>query len=83
MSTINAQSINIDLYWVVYYNKVCHAIPTEKDEIDVCAHNMRPLLEILLPYMSECSDPVFSKRLQQQHIKKLFPVDRIVNDQNQ
>lgn len=70
-------------YWVVYYNKVCHAIPTEKDEIDVCAHNMRPLLEILLPYMSECSDPVFSKRLQQQHIKKLFPVDRIVNDQNQ
>lgn len=69
-------------YWVVYYNKVCHAIPTEKDEIDVCAHNMRPLLEIMLPYMSECLDPVFNKRLQQQNAKKLFPVDKIVNDQN-
>ena len=70
-------------YWVTYYNNVCQAIPTERDEIDVCAHNMRPLLEILLPYMSECSDPIFSKRLQQQNVKKLFPVDKIISDQNQ
>ena len=69
-------------YWIIYYDKVCQAIPTEKDEIDICAHNMRPLLEILLPYMSECSDPVFSTRLQQQNIKQLFPVDKIINDQN-
>lgn len=69
-------------YWVVYYDKVCKAIPTDRDEIDICAHNMRPLLELIMPYMSECSDPKFSKRLENQHYEKLFKVDQIVNDKS-
>lgn len=69
-------------YWVIYYDKICQAIPTEKDELDVCAHNMRPLLELIMPYMSECSDPKFSKRLHSQHWEKLFKVDEITNGKN-
>lgn len=67
-------------YWVIYYNKVCQAVPSNKDEIDLCAHNMRPLLEILLPYLSECSNPIFSKRLVNQEYIKLFPVNKIRDD---
>lgn len=66
-------------YWIIYYDKVCQAIPSDKDELDVCAHNMRPLLELVLPYMSECSDPEFSKRLVNQHFVKLFKVDGVTN----
>ena len=69
-------------YWVIYYDNVCQAIPTDRDEIDVCAHNMRPLLELIMPYMSECSDPKFSQRLTKQHYEKLFKVDEIVGDKN-
>lgn len=69
-------------YWVIYYDKVCKVIPTDRDEIDICAHNMRPLLELIMPYMSECSDPQFSERLKNQHYEKLFKVDQIVNDKN-
>jgi len=75
------KEINGD-YWVIYYDKVCHAIPTDRDEIDLCAHNMRPLLELIMPYMSECSDPQFSQRLVKQHYEKLFKVDNIVNDKD-
>lgn len=64
-------------YWLIYYNdvKVCKAIPTEQEAIECCAHNIRPLVDILLPYMSECSDPVFCKRLEKQSYIKLFTVD--------
>lgn len=68
-------------YWVIYYNKVCQAIPSNKDEIEMCAHNMRPLLNIVLPYISECSDPIFSKRLLGQECIKLFPINKIIDDQ--
>lgn len=68
-------------YCVIYYNKVCQAIPSNKDEIEMCAHNMRPLLNIVLPYMSECSDPIFSKRLLEQEYIKLFPINKIIDDQ--
>lgn len=69
-------------YWIIYYNKVCQAIPSNTEEIEMCAHNMRPLLEIVLPYMSECSDPIFSKRLSEQECIKLFPINRIIDDSN-
>lgn len=69
-------------YWVIYYNKVCQAIPSKKEEIDMCAHNMRPLLDIVLPYMSECSNPVFSKRLSEQEYTELVPINKIIDDNN-
>lgn len=46
--------------------EICKALPSDEDEIKSCAHNIRPLVDMLLPYMSECSDPVFSKRLEKQ-----------------
>lgn len=67
-------------YWVIYYNKVCNAIPTEKDEIEACGYNMRPLLDIVMPYMSECSDLVFSERLDKQEYIKLFTVNHLRDD---
>lgn len=67
-------------YWVIYYDTVCKAIPTDRDEIDMCAHNMRPILEIIMPYMSECSDPLFSQRLGTQHYSQLFKITEIVSD---
>lgn len=67
-------------YWVIYYDAICKAIPTERDEIDMCAHNMRPILEIIMPYMSECSNPLFSQRLGTQHYSKLFKITEIVSD---
>lgn len=70
-------------YWVIYYNEVCNALPTEEDEILMCAHNMRPLLELILPYMSECSDATLSQRLMKQPFVKLFPVSRIRDDNTQ
>ena len=69
-------------YWVIYYDNICQAIPTDRDEIDICAHNMRPLLELIMPYMSECSDPKFSERLAKQHYEKLFKIDQITNDKS-
>lgn len=69
-------------YWVIYYNKACQAIPSNKEEIEMCAHNMRPLLEIVLPYMSECSAPVFSKRLLMQEYIKLFSINSIRDGKN-
>lgn len=50
-------------YWVIYYDQICSAIPTDLDEIKMCAHAIRPLLELASPYLSECSDPRFCKRL--------------------
>ena len=69
-------------YWLIYYNNihVCKALPTDKKEIDYCAHNIRPLLDMVLPYMSECSDPVFCQRLQNQSYKQLFPIGKIRDD---
>lgn len=69
-------------YWLIYYNDVavCRALPTEKKDIDCCAHNIRPLLDIMLPYMSECTSPVFSERLKKQSFVQLFPLDRIRDD---
>ena len=68
-------------YWVIYYDQVCNSIPTDVDEIKMCAHSMRPLLELTEPYLSECSNPVFSKRLISQHYIKLFPISKIRDDQ--
>lgn len=69
-------------YWLIYYNdiEICKALPTDEDEIKSYAHNIRPLLDMLLPYMSECSDPVFSKRLEKQHYVKLFTVKDLRED---
>lgn len=69
-------------YWLIYYNNihVCKALPTDKKEIDYCAHNIRPLLDMVLPYMSECSNPVFCQRLQNQSYKQLFPISKIRDD---
>lgn len=67
-------------YWVVYYHQICSAIPKDVNEIKMCAHAMRPLLELASPYLSECSNPVFSKRLASQPYKKLFPIGQIMND---
>lgn len=69
-------------YWLVYYNSVniCKALPTNNDEIKNFAHNVRPLLDMLLPYMSECSDPIFSKRLNNQQYVKLFTVKDLKED---
>lgn len=69
-------------YWLIYYDdvKVCKALPKDKKELECCAHNTRPLLDMVLPYMSECSDPTFCKRLQNQHFNKLFPINKIRDD---
>lgn len=69
-------------YWLIYYDNidVCRALPTKKADIQCCAHNMRPLLDMVLPYMSECSDPVFSERLSKQSYKPLFSIDKIRDD---
>lgn len=67
-------------YWIIYYNEICQAIPSSKEEIEICSYNMRPLLEIMLPYISECSNPIFSKRLSEQKYIKLFSVNNIISD---
>lgn len=67
-------------YWLIYYDQICNAIPTNEDEIKMCAHCMRPLLDLVTPYMSECSHPVFSQRLQTQHYNALFPIHKIRDD---
>ena len=67
-------------YWVIYYDQICSAIPTDINEIKMCAHAMRPLLELISPYLSECSDEIFSKRLSSQHFKKLFLINEIMDD---
>lgn len=69
-------------YWLIYYNdiEICKALPTDEDEIKSCAHNIRPLVDMLLPYMSECSNPVFSKRLEKQHFVKLFTIKDLRED---
>lgn len=69
-------------YWLVCYNSVniCKALPTNNDEIKNFAHNVRLLLDMLLPYMSECSDPIFSKRLNNQQYVKLFTVKDLKED---
>lgn len=61
-------------YWLIYYNgiDICRALPTDINEIKSYAHNIRPLLDMLLPYMSECSDPVFCRRLESQHNMKNY-----------
>lgn len=69
-------------YWLIYYNSIdiCRALPTDIDEIKNYAHNIRPLLDMLLPYMSECSDPIFSKRLENQQFVKLFTINSLKED---
>ena len=69
-------------WWLIYYDNinVCKALPKNKKDIDSCAHNIRPLLDMILPYMSECSDPIFSQRLQNQSFKELFPINKIRDD---
>jgi Fe-S-cluster containining protein len=67
-------------YWLIYYDKICNAIPTSEDEIKMCSHCLRPLLDAVSPYLSECSDPIFSKRLKEQHYNKLFPISMIRDD---
>lgn len=69
-------------YWLIYYDNVtvCKALPKDRKEISYCAHNIRPLLDMVLPYMSECSNPIFCKRLDKQSYKKLFPINKIRDD---
>ena len=67
-------------YWVIYYNKACNALPTDREEIEACGYNIRPLLEIVMPYMSECSDPILSERLNKQEYIKLFSVNHLRDD---
>lgn len=69
-------------YWVIYYSNVCKAIPTNGEEIDMCSHNIRPILDIVLPYMSECSDPIFCEKLKNQEFIKLFPINKILDGKN-
>ncbi len=66
-------------YWMVYYNKVCKAIPTNDDEINMCAHNMRPILDIILPYMSEFSSLIFCEKLKNQDYIKLYEINTILD----
>lgn len=69
-------------YWLIYYDDVniCRSLPSDIEEIKAYAHNIRPLLDIILPYMSECSMPIFSKRLENQSYKKLFTVKSLRED---
>ncbi|MBD5470750.1 MAG: YkgJ family cysteine cluster protein [Lachnospiraceae bacterium] len=69
-------------YWLIYYNSIdiCRALPTDINEIKNYAHNIRPLLDMLLPYMSECSNPIFSKRLENQQYIKLFTIRSLKED---
>ena len=69
-------------YWLICYNDIdiCKALPRDEDEIKNYAHNIRPLVDMLLPYMSECSNPVFSKRLEKQHYIKLFTIKDLRED---
>lgn len=69
-------------YWLIYYNdiEICKALPNDEEEIKSYAHNIRPLVDMLLPYMSECSDPIFSKRLEKQHFVKLFTIKDLMED---
>lgn len=69
-------------YWLIYYNSIdiCKALPTDTNEIENYAHNIRPLLDMLLPYMSECSNPVFCKRLENQNYVKLFTIKSLKED---
>jgi len=69
-------------YWLIYYNSIdiCRALPSDMNEIKNYAHNIRPLLDMLLPYMSECSDPIFSKRLEKQQYVKLFTIRSLKED---
>lgn len=69
-------------YWLIYYNSIdiCKALPDDITEIQNYAHNIRPLLDMLLPYMSECSDPKFCTRLDKQSYVKLFTVKSLKED---
>lgn len=69
-------------YWLIYYNdiEICKALPEDRDEIMNYAHNIRPLLDMLLPYMSECSDPIFCERLEKQQYIKLFTIKELRED---
>ena len=71
-------------YWLIYYDDttICQGLPKNIEEIKNYAHNVRPLLDMFLPYMSECSDPVSSKRLSSQHYVKLFTIKSIKEDEN-
>lgn len=67
-------------YKVIYYDKICDFIPSNQDEINMCAYNLRPLLDLAMPYLSECCDPVFCERLKDQDFKELFPINDIRDD---
>ncbi len=69
-------------YSVIYYNNVCKAIPTNTEEINICSHNIRPILDIILPYMSECSNPIFCEKLKSQEYIKLFSINNILDGKN-
>lgn len=69
-------------YWLIYYNNsdICKAFPKDLNEIKNYAHNIRPLLDMILPYMSECLDPIFCKRLNNQSYVKLFAIKSLKED---
>ncbi|MBP3339106.1 MAG: YkgJ family cysteine cluster protein [Lachnospiraceae bacterium] len=69
-------------YWLIYYNSIdiCRALPTDINEIRNYAHSIRPLLDMLLPYMSECSDPIFCERLEKQNFVKLYTIKSLKED---
>ena len=49
------------------------------NEISICAHNVRPLLSIIIP---EYSGPIFSNRLARQENIKLFTINKIIDDRD-
>ena len=67
-------------YWLICYNEVCPALPTNMNELETCAYHVKPILELMLPYLSECSSPVFNPRLEKQNYIKLFPINKMRDD---
>lgn len=66
------------IYWLIYYTDFCH-LPDE-NEIKKCAHSIRPYLDILLPYLSEASNSIFTERLSEYSFNKLYTIDQIRDD---
>ena len=69
-------------YWLICYKDVsiCQALPTDIREIRNYAHSIRPLLDMLLPYMSECSNSIFSEKLKDKEYIKLFTITSLKED---
>lgn len=69
-------------YYLMYYGNICDRMPTDERDIKICAYNLRPLLDLMMPYLSECCDPIFAKRLANSEPTYLFPISDILDDSN-